>query len=192
MISVDGQTPIHPADLDGLRPRWIRTQGQLNELEADNLARGARWAGRRAVPLSTALDEAFLRELHERCFGDVWSWAGTYRTRATSIGIDAPGIAVAVRDLLADAALWFGAVDRAEVELRVDLGRLHHRLVSIHPFPNGNGRSARVHADVTAAALGIRTPTWGRTVDEPRAQYLDALRVADGGELDPLIELLWR
>jgi Protein involved in cell division len=41
--------------------------------------------------------------------------------------------------------------------------RLHHRLVLIHPFPNGNGRISRLMADLLMQQLG-----------EPRLYWDDA------------------
>lgn len=86
-----------------------------------------------------------VRRLHLRIFGHVWTWAGTYRRSGTSIGIDWTPISVAVRNLVADAALWF---EHDHVEQAA--ARLHHRLVEVHPFPDGNGRHAWPMQPVTS------------------------------------------
>jgi Fic family protein len=62
--------------------------------------------------------------------------------------------------------------------------RFHHRLVSIHPFPNGNGRHARLATDLLVHDLDQPAFSWGRGIDltspsETRSQYLRALRTAD-------------
>jgi len=62
--------------------------------------------------------------------------------------------------------------------------RFHHRLVSVHLFPNGNGRHARLAADLVIVALGAPRFSWGHAghltdVSAARAKYLAALRVAD-------------
>jgi Fic-DOC domain mobile mystery protein B len=184
-----GQTPIHPEDLDGLLPRHISTQGELDELERENVLTGTVWALRRRRTLASVLQDVYLRELHRRCFGGVWSWAGTYRTRATSIGIDAFKVASAVRDLMLDAALWFDATgDLAGTDEA--LARLHYRVVAIHPFANGNGRTGRLYTDVVARAVGAPPLSWGRQLPDTRGTYLQALRSADAGDLRPLTEYL--
>jgi Fic-DOC domain mobile mystery protein B len=70
--------------------------------------------------------------------------------------------------------------------------RLHHRLVAIHPFPNGNGRTTRLLADLLAVRLGREPFTWGRVdrtdVGDLRARYVAALRAADGHAIGPLLE----
>ncbi len=182
----DGSTPVHPDDLIGLRQRWIRTQGQLDEVERANLLAGTRWAWSRDRSVEQVTDEGFVRELHRRCFGNVWSWAGTNRTRATSIGIAPYRIGPALRDLLEDARAWTGHAVQPE-----DVARFHHRFVSIHPFPNGNGRTGRSLTDLFAAAVDQPRPTWGARANRDRDEYLNSLRAADGGDLTELTEFMW-
>lgn len=183
----DGQTPVHAADLEGLRQRWIRTQGQLDEVERASLLAGARWAHSRRRSLDQLLDDAFVRELHRHAFGGVWQWAGQYRIRAASIGIEASLVSTAMRDMLADAAYWFGE-GRASEEA---VARLHHRFVAIHPFANGNGRTGRLFTDLVAIASGGDRPTWGEGANDARAVYLAALRAADAGDIEPLVAFMW-
>ena len=69
--------------------------------------------------------------------------------------------------------------------------RFHHRLVAIHPFPNGNGRHARMMADLLIQKLGQPRFTWGSKsltdATETRTRYIEALRAADGGDMAPLM-----
>jgi fido (protein-threonine AMPylation protein) len=69
--------------------------------------------------------------------------------------------------------------------------RFHHRLVFIHPFPNGNGRHARPATDLLVISLGNKRFSWGSVhLIEPadaRATYIPALRAADGHEIEPLL-----
>jgi Fic-DOC domain mobile mystery protein B len=126
--------------------------------------------------------------------GEVWRWAGEHRRRDTNIGIDRLLISEAVRNLCEDAKRWFGAAaePHAHDVAAVDF---HHRLVFIHPFVNGNGRHARLAADLLARAVGGPPFTWGggsgamgtTTGDPVRAAYLSALRAADRGELGALV-----
>lgn len=70
---------------------------------------------------------------------------------------------------------------------------IHHRLVAIHPFPNGNGRHARVFADLLMRTLDGEQFTWGATSIQGngpnRQAYLDALRAADADpeNIEPLV-----
>lgn len=183
----DGSTPLDPDEAEGLKLTWVVTRGQLVQQEARGLERVATRYALRPPAADRLLDDVFLRSLHRDIFGQVWTWAGRYRTTGKSIGVDASRVAVEVRELLADVQVWLGheEVDHAAA-------RLHHRLVWIHPFPDGNGRHARVHTDLVLRAHGAEAFTWGRDRDEPpaakRAAYLAALRRADvAGDVDELV-----
>lgn len=68
--------------------------------------------------------------------------------------------------------------------------RFHHQLVSVRPYPNGNGRHSRLAADVLADSLGADPITWGShslIAGEVRASYLNALRKADRNDYGDLI-----
>ncbi len=185
----DGATPLDPDESEGLIPRHIVTRGELNEAEEANISRGFAWA-LRAIRSRPVLSDDFAYELHRRMFDHVWEWAGRTRTTNKNIGIDKFGIRVALRDLMADAALWMDVKVYPPDKVAV---RVHHRLVAIHPFPNGNGRHARLMADLLLLTERIRPLPWGRergsllSTGELRAGYISALRSADAGNIAPLL-----
>ncbi len=184
-----GQTEIPPEEAQGLRIS-ILNRAQLNDAESQNILSARRWAMRPGTwQQHRILSDEFGRLLHRRMFNRVWSWAGRYRTSPRTIGIEAHQITEAVHNALADAAaqLEFGAYPVDEVAVR-----LHHRLVVIHPWSNGNGRHARLMADVLIASRGGPALTWSGAVNltqapERRAAYLDAVRRADQQDFLPLL-----
>jgi Fic-DOC domain mobile mystery protein B len=127
--------------------------------------------------------------LHRRMFGDVWKWAGTYRTTARNIGIDAYRIGPEVAQLMSDVWYWVENRTYPSDEIAV---RFHHRLVSIHPFPNGNGRHSRLMADLLIERIGGTPFSWGggslADTGEMRRRYVAALRAADSHDIAPLLE----
>lgn len=183
----DGQTVLHPDDRVGLKLTWVRTRGELNAAEQANIVECLR--SLRQPATETLLDDSWLRGLHKRMFGDVWGWAGKYRTTNPNLGIDFTRIAEAVRNLVGNASVWVGAGEDPVV-----LGaRFHHQLVAIHPFPNGNGRNARTAAGLLVASLGGPELTWGAgypDIEQARSVYIAALRAADAGDPDPLIAFI--
>jgi Fic-DOC domain mobile mystery protein B len=183
----DAATPLEPEEREGLIQTWITYRSELNEAEQANIAAGTAWAYRQRR--RDILTEAFIKHLHGRIFGDVWAWASDFRRTERSIGIDPVRIPVELRMTLNDARYWVENETYSPDEIAV---RLHHRLVTIHPFPNGNGRTTRLVADLLASRLGRDPFTWGRVslidVSETRARYIDALRAADGHNIIPLLE----
>lgn len=182
----DGHTELSNEDRQGLIPTYISTLGELFDAEQRNIARALR---RRPPPVDDLLDDAYLRQLHQCMFDQVWKWAGTYRHRETNIGIAPAHIPEAVRNLVADARVWIDSQTFERDELAV---RFHHRLAYTHPFPNGNGRHGRIAADYLIVALGGDRFSWGATLDvetdELRARYQTALQHADDGDHTALVE----
>jgi Fic-DOC domain mobile mystery protein B len=182
----DGATPLTPEERRDLIPAHIAFRRELNEAEQENIARAQEWAlGRRRRDL---LSEKFMKDLHKRMLGDVWRWAGKFRTSQRNIGIDYSLVPVELRQLLDDSKAWIGFGTYPADEIAV---RLHHRLVFIHPFPNGNGRHARLIADLLAMQLGRERFSWGReSLRNPgvaRARYIEALRAADNHDISLLV-----
>jgi len=184
----DGNTPLSPEELADLIPN-LATKEELNEWERENLLEARAWALRDKTSALKMLSDGYIRKLHEKMFGETWKWAGTYRKTEKNIGIPFHEIREQLAALLGDARFWIENRTYPADEIAV---RLHHRLVLIHPFPNGNGRHARMMADVLALRLGQKAFTWGAKDlvkhGEARKQYLEALRAADAGEMHPLVE----
>jgi Fic-DOC domain mobile mystery protein B len=181
-------TPLDPDEAAGLVATHITTQGDLNAWEQINIAQGDRWAARQKK--RDLLDEGFIRELHRQMFDKTWRWAGTFRNSNKNIGVDWTQVAVRLRNLLDNSKYQ---IENHVYDADEMVVRFHHQLVWIHAFPNGNGRHARLMADLLALRLGRPRLTWGggeasiTTVGDLRKKYLAALRAADQGQLNDLI-----
>lgn len=187
----EGATPLDPDEKQGLKFGHITTRGELDELEQANIEQGLSWVSRRRG--GDIFDDAFIRTLHKRLFGDVWSWAGEYRLTEKNIGIDPFHISMQLRMLLGDARYW---ADHDVYPPLEAAARFHHRMVQIHPFPNGNGRHARIAADILLEEVYGQPPVeWASGFDlqadnDRRNAYIAALRAADAGEFGPLLEFV--
>jgi Fic-DOC domain mobile mystery protein B len=187
-----GSTPLDSSDLDGLKLSWVATQDDLNGAEQANIVRALGQRKWTSMPVNRVLDDLTLRQLHRAMFSEVWRWAGRYRTTERNIGIAPEHVAVAVRDLTADTLMWVSGTNPRPFD---EVGVLfHHRLVAIHPFPNGNGRHARAATDLLLRSLDQAAFTWGSTslneASDTRARYISALQRADGGDLGALLEFV--
>jgi len=186
-----GATPLEQEDLECLIPDFVATRADLNQVEFENITKALPWARRQAGILGPEglLDYLFVLRLHRRMFGDVWTWAGKQRRRATNIGVEPQLITTQLQLLLDDAKLWHSEQVFDPDTLAV---RIHSRLASIHPFTNGNGRCTRMMADLYLASIGAEPFTWGgATLDvdgSGRATYIAALiRAVDAEEYGELI-----
>jgi Fic-DOC domain mobile mystery protein B len=187
---LDGQTPLEPEDIDALRVRSIQTQGKLNRLEQLNINLALQKLQSQRIKPNDLFEMEFVLKLHKLMFGQVWKWAGQYRRVQTNIGVDPYQIPVDLRQLLDDTKYQWKAGAWPDAELCL---RFKHRLVSIHCFPNGNGRHARLMADLLHQHLFGKVPfQWGNgsliEAGELRKTYINALRSADNGQYKALID----
>lgn len=185
----DGQTPLEEEEKEGLLIPAIATRGELDEFEQQNIEQAIAWTMRRSFKMETVFTEAFIKTVHKQMYGDVWTWAGEFRQTNKNIGVDKWQIPTAVRNLLDDVKYWYENNSFPPDEMAI---RFKHRLVSIHCFPNGNGRHSRLMADIIAEKI-FRLPhfTWGAVnllkQGDPRTVYLKALKEADKGDIQSLI-----
>jgi len=177
-----GATPILDEDLLGLKINTVQTLSELNIAEESNIRKARLWSSKSRILRSHLLDWKGIRELHRQMFGEVWKWAGQNRVVQTNIGCAPEKITENTAVMLHDVKYWIENKVYPVDEITI---RFHHRLVEIHPFRNGNGRHARRAAELLAAQLKGRTPTWGgdnlTSEGERRDKYLLALRNADQG-----------
>ena len=183
----EGATPIDADEASELLPAHIQTREELNVWEQENILAAAKWAD---STRKDALAEDFIRELHRRMFAETWGWAGQYRRSDKNIGVHWATIPAEVRNLVDDGRFWLDhgvyAIDEAAL-------RLHHRLVKTHPFPNGNGRHARLWCDTLLHQNGRPEFRWSTgdldQAGDDRLAYIRALRAADDHNYEPLFRL---
>ena len=188
MTARDGSTPLSPDELADLIPS-LATKQELNEWERENILQARAWALRDRTSPQDMISDDYVRKLHLKMFDQTWKWAGEYRQTERNIGIPFCEIRERLVVLFGDIRYW---IDNSTFSPDETAVRLHHRLVSIHPFPNGNGRHSRLMADVLVKKLGRPIFSWGSaTLIQPgllRANYLNALRAADARDIRPLLE----
>lgn len=184
--STEGATPID--DVSELIPTHITTKAELDEWEAANILKAVRkYLSAKNKPKITA---EWLKKVHKDMFDETWAWAGKFRTKNTNVGVDFQHIQEEVKKLVDDIDFWQKNVGGPGIfEQSV---RIHHRLVLIHPFANGNGRHARLVADKFLFSHGEKLPSWPDAElikkTDIRTKYIRALRSADRGDYKSLEE----
>jgi len=183
----DGATPLDEDYRQDLIPD-IQLQAELNEFEQKNIVEALMWASHNSRFSKVLLSSQGLCELHRRMFDSTWRWAGRYRRRDTTIGIAWHQIPENIVLICQDAEYWVANHVYDWNELVV---RFHHRLVTIHPFPNGNGRHARLVANLMLGYNGQPVLPWGgahlEKKGKARSEYISALQEADRFSYDRLI-----
>lgn len=189
--SPEGATYLE--DLSGLKLSWVKTQDQLNVAEAENIAAAMR---KHLKPSHSFLERCisgnYFKKLHQDMFGMVWTWAGQWRKAATNIGVLPHQISLQIHELCEDVRFWHK--ENSTLSITERAAHLHHRLVSIHPFANGNGRHARLMADIYLLNFSGALPRWPidlhKVKNQYRGEYLKALKLADQGDYTPLLKFM--
>jgi len=190
LIYGSGQTPIDEDEKADLKITAIATRKQLDEFEQANIAEALNWTLKKKYTKQEILSINFLKKVHQKMFGEVWKWAGAFRKTNKNIGVDKTQIAIDLKNLVDDCLFWIDNQTFPDIEIAI---RFKHRLVSIHPFPNGNGRHSRLIADIIISNIFDKAPfSWGGSSltsdDEIRATYLVALREADRNQYENLLK----
>jgi Fic-DOC domain mobile mystery protein B len=185
-----GQTSLNKDEVNGLKIKSVTTQSELDELEQLNIEKAIEWTIHTKLNAERILTEKFVKNLHKKMYGDVWKWAGEFRKSDKNIGVQWSQISVKLKDVLDDTQFWIENNTYEPEEIAI---RFKHRIVSIHCFPNGNGRHSRLIADIIIESIfGEDVFTWHKSnmikADEVRKKYIDALRQADNRNITPLID----
>jgi Fic-DOC domain mobile mystery protein B len=188
--SQEGQTSLDEDEKEGLKIKSISTQGELDEFEQLNIEKAVEWTIRKKLKSDKILTEKFIKDLHKKMYGEVWKWAGDFRKSNKNIGIDWTGISTSLKNLLDDTKYWIEFKTFSSEEIAI---RFKHRIVSIHCFPNGNGRHSRLMADIIIESIfDEEIFSWNKSnmvkANETRKLYIKALKEADHGMISALIE----
>ncbi|MBC8391094.1 MAG: mobile mystery protein B [Deltaproteobacteria bacterium] len=186
----DGATPLDKNEIEGLIPTHITTRAELDRWEQDNINEALAWIDSRKP--KDILNESFMKQLHKRMFGHVWKWAGSFRQSDKNIGVSWYMISSELKNLCDDVRYW---IDNKTFVADEIAARFHHRLVKIHLFPNGNGRHARLMADILLERfLGRPLFTWGSANlakrGDDRKRYIESLGAADRGDYKLLLNFV--
>lgn len=187
---ISGQTPLDEDEKEGLLIESISSRGELDEFEQLNIEKAIEWSIRSKFVKKIILTEGFVKSLHKQMFSEVWSWAGQFRKSNKNIGVDGTIIGIELKKLLDDAEFWIKNSSYNPDEIAI---RFKHRLVKIHCFPNGNGRHSRMMADIIIESIFEKDVfDWRYSsmvrADATREEYISAIKKADGGNIEPLLD----
>lgn len=164
--------------------------------EVLNYAAVLRYIDRNFLDRGRLITEETIRRLHALVVKDVLppTETGRYRQVPVVVGVPATGEVVfrppdweSVPDLVADLVLWLNGSESAGLMPVLEAGIAHYELVRIHPFVDGNGRTARALATLVLCQRGFDTRRFfalDEYYNQDRASYYEALRSVDPGTRD--------
>ena len=132
-----GASPISAEELEGLLPKYITTRQELYNAEFKNITEASKKYLLSKRKFEFTIENFY--KIHREMFSNVWIWAGKKRKTNKNSGVDKTQIEIELKKFIDDFHYWHGQ----NLEVIEISARLHHRLVYIHPFNNGNGRWAR-------------------------------------------------
>lgn len=190
LVYEDGQTPLDEEEKEGLLIKTIIAKNELDEFEQLNIEKAIEWTIHTNLKKNRILSEKFIKDLHKKMFGGVWNWAGEFRKSEKNIGVNWTQISIELKNLIDDTHYWIENKTFSPEEISI---RFKHRMVAIHCFSNGNGRHSRLMADIIMEFIFKKEIfTWHKSnmvkADETRKKYIETLRKADNGNIEPLME----
>lgn len=132
------------------------------------------------------ISENLIRQLHQLVVHETEKkYAGEYRDGAVIIGgaKHTPPDAIDVPRQMNALIKWYGQNERKLHPVALS-AILHYKLVAIHPFFDGNGRTSRLVMNVTLMRNGFPLTIILKT---DRKKYYSVLQKADGGDLKALV-----
>ena len=136
------------------------------------------------VTAETRFNAQIICRMHRDWLGEIYEWAGTYRTvEMSKAGFQwPPAFRVAPNMETFETGLLrkFTPCRSAPVaETALQVAQVHAEFLLIHPFRDGNGRLARVLADLMFLQAGHALPYYpfeGRKGKAAREQYIIAVQ----------------
>lgn len=183
------QTKLSEEEKEGLKIKTITSHAELDEYEQLNIEKAVEWFIGKNISTDKFLRLGFIKKVHQKMFGDVWKWAGDFRKTDKNLGVEWKTISIELQKLLDDTKFWIENRSFPKDEIAI---RFKHRIVSIHCFPNGNGRHSRMMADLMIEIILDEKPfSWGNSAlvnpNSDRENYIKALKKADRNDIQDLI-----
>ncbi|MBI2607285.1 MAG: Fic family protein [Candidatus Doudnabacteria bacterium] len=135
------------------------------------------------------ISEMLIRNLHQIITQETdREWAGRYRNAKVIIGgaKHTPPDALQVPQRMRDLISWL-KTQKNKINIIELSALLHHKLVHIHPFFDGNGRTARLIMNLLLMQAGYPLVI---ILKNDRKKYYDVLDKADNNKYEPLIKFI--
>lgn len=184
---------VDPANTVLVNKKGIVDLNSLQTAEEEGLARA--YATLIAeVRTDTPMTATLVRHIHGRIFGDLYDWAGHWRT----VWISKPGVTWPPPDFLDKAMAEFeqqtlkkNHPERLETDDAFcdAAGEIQGEFLVIHPFREGNARTIKLMTDLLAAQTGRPLLVYNTTAAGVE-EYIDAAKAAFKKQYEPMVRLI--
>jgi cell filamentation protein len=158
----------------------IKTREMIEAAERTCLEEAAMSVFKRSDFLEQICTE-MIKELHFLIFGSLYHWAGEYRSVELHLPHTdlyfCPSMYIVESLKRFDNDLRNYLIPNSHVEFVVEASKHHAELVIIHPFRDGNGRTARLFTDYMALQAGFKPFDWQVLLKE-REKYYKSIQTA--------------
>ncbi len=172
----------------------LTSKEEVNEAEAAGVIQAETWLTKLDYPLY--ITPYFFLDLHHTAFSHLYEWAGKWRTSTPNVGSFLPPPPTKIPQLMYEFAddlrFRMTQIEPNDQEAVAELlAFAHHKLVFIHPFTNGNGRSSRLLTNALAYNYGYdEVVLYQREAGDSRKKYLQAIKLGDDYNLSELKQLI--
>ena len=175
--------------------KGITSKRDMDREEYDALVRVQR-AYLDQIEENTRVTAALIRQMHRDWLGELYPWAGIYRTvELAKAGFSWPPAYLVERNMTAfEHDLLTKKTPCAPGPLArvlADVAEVHAELLLIHPFREGNGRLARWLSELMILQAGLPMPVYGFTGRGAKAEcarYLTAVKRGYVQDYRPLVD----
>lgn len=186
---MSGNTDYTPPPEDNLL--GLTSPEDINREEAKGIARGE--VAIQELDEAVVISAPLILELHKTAFGHLYEWAGKWRTINIKVGQHIPPNYQGIPNLMyqfIDELNHRNTLVKTKEDVVKLLGYCHHQFVFIHPFVNGNGRTARLITNLMAFKNGYQEVNIYHRSGEQRQTYLSAVRAADNSNYNLIEDLI--
>lgn len=183
----EGQAEILPNKLGLQKPEEIDIAEFEGFLEAEILLT-------ERLSSKTKFDAKYILKIHKLALSHLYTFAGRYRNVNLSKGgfhfssaLYLPQSMQAFED---EILSQLPSVYTDQEKLIKDVATVHAELLFIHPFREGNGRAARILANLMVRKAGYEPLDFGKIKGEVFDQYIVAVQQAALKNYEPMTEII--
>lgn len=174
LLDIQGKKEIDKAEFEGLLYAELKLANTLSK--------------------ETNFTINYIKRIHCLAFKDIYAFAGKYRT----VNVSKNGFLFPSAQFLPKSMADFDVEILKKLQdqctdrdlLIEDIATVHAELLFIHPFREGNGRTARILANLMARKQGFKSLNFEKIDENIFPDYVSAVQVAAKKDYKPMVKII--